>query len=139
MFFKKFSFFNTIIISKFSVLSIPICTPFLFNWIWIKFNWIWIQYKIRKFPLIEPEFNKIELKLHAMSFNISIWMELKFQTINSLFWNYWLSLVVFCNIRPKLSIWFSLIHVVGGSTMRNQELKLLSEVIIYINSNMVYA
>lgn len=81
--FWSFFLFNTIVLSKFSTSFAPICIPFLVNWILISFNVfelslkIWIQFK--------NNLNSIQFKLHIMSFNILIWMELNFHKINSFF------------------------------------------------------
>ncbi len=54
-----------------------------------------------KLNLVELKFYSIQCKVHAMSFNIFIQMELSFHKINFFFIN-WLSLVVPNNLEPKL-------------------------------------
>jgi hypothetical protein len=78
--------------------------PILFNWIWIQFNWIlikllnliqfnWdaIQFNSTQCNWIQSnlgiwiQFNwaKFQLKVHAIAFDIFIWMEYNFHIINS--------------------------------------------------------
>jgi hypothetical protein len=80
---------------------------FKFHWMYLnsiyEFEFNWFKFESN---LIHSKFNEIQFKLHVMSFNIFIQMELNFPKINWFFHQLinWLWLVVRSNAKSKLLI-----------------------------------